>query len=200
MLQKKQSKAILKFKYLALVPLMLIMLSYVACSEMEGKVSKQAKVSKGTLADPTAEKVDRKTPTKSAQDQQKSDKIPFAVVDEVPVFPGCEDLKENSERKDCMVASITKFVNTNFDTKSVKPYSKIGMNRIVVKFKIDETGSVTDVKARAPIPGLEPANKKMLENEAIRVVESLPQMEPGKQKGQPVSVLYSLPIIYQNAK
>lgn len=199
MLQKKQSKAILKFKYLALVPIVLVMLTYVACSEVPDDTPKE-RAAETPVANATAEKTKAKTPEKSAEDQQKLDKIPFAVIDEVPVFPGCEDLKENSERKDCMVASITNFVNTNFDAKAVKPYSKKGMNRIVVQFRIDEAGKVTDVKARAPIPGLQPENRKVLEKEAIRVVESLPKMEPGKQRGQPVSVMYSLPIIFQNAR
>ena len=62
------------------------------------------------------------------------------------------------------------------------------MQRIMVQFKIDPTGKVTDVRARAPHP--------RLEREAISVVQSLPNMIPGKQRGKAVAVLYSLPIIF----
>ena len=202
MLQKSKSKAIFKFKFLALVPLMLVMLTYVACSEVSDDTAKEH-AAETSAANAIADRPEAKSPKKSAagaeEDQQDLDKIPFAVIDEVPVFPGCAELQQNDARKDCMVASITKFVNTNFDTNAVKPFSKKGVNRILVQFRIDQTGSVTDVKARAPVPGLEPENRRVLEKEAIRVVESLPQMVPGKQKGQPVSVMYSLPIIFQNA-
>jgi protein TonB len=44
------------------------------------------------------------------------------------------------------------------------------------------------VRARAPHP--------RLEKEAVEVVQSLPNMTPGKQRGKPVGVLYSLPIVF----
>ena len=64
-----------------------------------------------------------------------------------------------------------------------------GRQRITVEFKIDKTGHITDVRARAPHP--------RLEKEAISVVQSLPKMIPGKQRGKPVGVLYMLPILFQ---
>jgi protein TonB len=48
---------------------------------------------------------------------------------------------------------------------------------------------VVDVRARAPHP--------RLEQEAIDVVKALPKMTPGMQRGQPVGVLYALPILFQ---
>ena len=56
-------------------------------------------------------------------------------------------------------------------------------------FKIDKTGAITDVMARAP--------HNRLRDEAIRVVKSLPHMTPGKQRGRPVGVKYSLPIAFK---
>ena len=55
-------------------------------------------------------------------------------------------------------------------------------------FKIDQTGSITEIQARAPHP--------RLQKEAERVVKTLPKMTPGKQRGRPVSVRYSLPISF----
>lgn len=61
--------------------------------------------------------------------------------------------------------------------------------RITVQFKIDAQGKIVDVKARSQV--------KELELEAERVVNSLPQMIPGEQKGQKVGVIYSLPIVFE---
>ena len=115
--------------------------------------------------------------------------IPFAVIDEVPVFPGCESLKSNEERKRCMSEQINNFVNTNFDTSLGKANGLKGINRVYVQFKIASDGNVEVLGARAPHPALQ--------QEAERVVNLLPQMTPGKQKGQEVGVLYSLPITFK---
>ena len=50
-------------------------------------------------------------------------------------------------------------------------------------------GKIAEVRARAPHP--------RLEQEAARVVNKLPKMQPGKQRGKPVGVVYSLPITFQ---
>ena len=123
------------------------------------------------------------------QSQKVLNDVPYAVVDEVPVFPGCESLQTNEERKKCMSEQVARHVNTSFNTKLGKELGLKGINRIYVRFKIDKNGRVTDVASRGPHP--------KLEEEAIRVVSTLPNMTPGKQRGEAVNVLYSLPIIFQ---
>ncbi|MBZ9628988.1 M56 family metallopeptidase [Psychroflexus sp. CAK1W] len=41
--------------------------------------------------------------------------VPFSVIENVPVFPGCENLGTNEERKACMSKKISEFVNKDFD-------------------------------------------------------------------------------------
>ena len=115
--------------------------------------------------------------------------VPFGVVDEVPIFPGCDSLTTNEDRKTCMSNNISLFVNKNFNTKIGKENGLTGMQRINVIFKIDNKGNIVDVRSRAPHPALEA--------EAVRVIKMLPKMLPGKQKGKVVTVPYSLPIIFQ---
>ncbi len=115
--------------------------------------------------------------------------VPFSVVEEVPEFPGCEGLASNDELKECMSRKISQFVNENFDIGMAKDLGLKGVNRVYVQFKIDKTGEVTDVRARAPHPDLQ--------EEGERVINALPQMQPGKQRGENVGVLYSLPITFQ---
>ena len=113
--------------------------------------------------------------------------VPFAVIDEVPVFPGCE---EDSDLKLCFQEKITQHVGENFNSKLGKDLGlEPGLKRIFVMFTIDKNGEISEVKARAP--------HEKLEEEAIRVVKSLPKMQPGKHKDKAVNVKYSLPIAFK---
>lgn len=115
--------------------------------------------------------------------------VPFAVIENVPVFPGCENEKGNDAKKKCMSEKISAFVNKKFNTELASELGLSGRQRINVIFKIDKTGNITGIRARAPHPGLE--------KEAARVIGLLPKMKPGKQRGKAVTVPYSLPIIFQ---
>ena len=58
-----------------------------------------------------------------------------------------------------------------------------------MNFEISANGNVENVKARAQHEGLA--------TEAERVVNLLPEMKPAEKMGQPVSVPYSLPILFK---
>ena len=115
--------------------------------------------------------------------------VPFAVIENVPVFPGCENMVGNNAKKQCMSDKISQFVNKRFNTELASELGLSGRQRISVIFKIDKTGNITNIMARAPHPGLE--------KEAQRVIGLLPKMQPGKQRGKAVTVPYSLPILFQ---
>ncbi len=115
--------------------------------------------------------------------------VPFAVIENVPVYPGCEKKKGNAEKKKCMSEKIMKFVQKKFNTELAGDLGLEGRQRISVQFKINKNGNVVGVRARAPHP--------KLEQEAVKVVKALPKMIPGKQRGKSVGVLYSLPILFQ---
>lgn len=115
--------------------------------------------------------------------------VPFSVIENVPVFPGCEKQKGNAKKKQCMSDKIAKFVNKKFNKDLAGDLGLSGRQRISVIFKIDKTGNITNINARAPHPGLE--------KEAKRVIGLLPKMKPGKQRGKAVTVPYSLPILFQ---
>jgi len=115
--------------------------------------------------------------------------VPFNVIENVPVFPGCENEKSNDAKRQCMSDKISQFVNKKFNTDLAGDLGLSGRQRINVIFKIDKTGNIVGIRARAPHPGLE--------KEAKRVIGLLPKMKPGKQRGKPVNVPYSLPILFQ---
>ena len=114
--------------------------------------------------------------------------VPFSVIENVPEYPGCEK-GSNTEKRKCMSDKIAKFVQRKFNTDLAGDLGLSGRQRISVIFKIDKNGNVTGVRSRAPHP--------RLEKEAARVINMLPKMKPGRQRGKAVIVPYSLPITFQ---
>ncbi len=111
-------------------------------------------------------------------------------VEFVPVFPGCEMLTTNDERRQCLSEKISAFIARKFDSDKFS-YLEAGKTfRIDVQFKIDALGNVTDVRSRAP--------ERQLEEEAIRVINKLPSIKPGMQGTTPVEVFYRIPITFQS--
>ena len=122
------------------------------------------------------------------EEEEVMEDVPFAIIEDVPVYPGCKGNK--AELRACLQEQITKHVNRKFNADLASDLGLApGVKRIFVVLKIDKTGNITDVMARAP--------HKRLQEEAIRVVNSLPKMTPGKQRGRPVGVKYSLPIAFK---
>lgn len=114
--------------------------------------------------------------------------VPFFIIEEVPKFPGCTGT--NEELKKCMEEKIRSFVYENFNTDLSQEIGlESGVQRIFIAFVIDKNGKITQIESRAP--------HKLLQAEAQRVVQMLPIMEPGKQRGKPVGVKYNLPITFQ---
>lgn len=109
-------------------------------------------------------------------------------VEMVPVFPGCENLKNNKERIDCMSAGMAKIVKNRFNTDIAHSLGMSGILRIQVTFIINKNGDIENLQVRAPHPHLE--------KEAARVVKSIPKMTPGFQNNKSVDVMYNLPIAF----
>ena len=62
--------------------------------------------------------------------------------------------------------------------------------KVFVTFVVEKDGKVTDVRVLRGIGG-------GCDEEAIRVVKSMPKWNPGKQRGKPVRVQFNLPIIFK---
>ncbi|MDC7999434.1 energy transducer TonB [Aequorivita todarodis] len=154
---------------------------------MEDEVEEEETVIKSTEVKQDEKIVEVKEIKEEAVEEEIAD-VPFAVIENVPIYPGCENEKGNDAKKKCMSSKISEFINKKFNTDLASDLGLDGRQRIAVQFKIDKNGKVVDVRARAPHP--------RLEKEAVSVVQSLPDMTPGKQRGKPVGVLYSLPIVF----
>ena len=114
--------------------------------------------------------------------------VPFNIIEEVPVFPGCEK-GSKKQKKACLNKKLQKHVQRYFDAELANELGLApGKKRIYVQFKIDKDGSITNVNARAPHP--------RLKKEAMRVAKKIPSMKPGRQRGRAVRVGYTLPITF----
>lgn len=114
---------------------------------------------------------------KDAQNSSESGPDVFIVVETMPTFPGGNP--------------------QNWIAKNIK-YPAIAIDngiqgKVFVQFVIEKDGSITDTKV---IRGVDAS----LDNEALRVIKTMPNWNPGKQKGNAVRVLYTMPIVFALSK
>jgi len=114
-------------------------------------------------------------PSLSAQEKKPAEATTFIQVEEMPEFPGGE-----AALRDFLVKNITYPEQARKDTIQGKVY---------VTFVVDAIGKVVEPKV---IRGVHP----LLDQEALRVTERIPAWKPGKQKGVPVRVSYTLPVMF----
>jgi protein TonB len=111
--------------------------------------------------------------------------VPFAVIENVPVFPGCEN---ESDKRACFNSMMQKHIGKNFRYPEIAQEMGV-QGRVNVMFVIQKDGSIGNVRMRGP--------DKNLEAEAARIIGKLPRMTPGKQRGRAVRVPFSIPITFK---
>ena len=123
----------------------------------------------------------------AVEDVDEDVEVPFAVIEDVPVFPGCEK-GSKSEKKACFQIKMEEHVAKHFRYPEVALDLGI-QGKVFVVFVIDKEGYISNIRSRGP--------DKILEKEAERIIKLLPKMIPGKQRGRPVKVPYSVPIVFK---
>ncbi len=107
---------------------------------------------------------------------QESDPDVFTVVEEMPEYVG---------GMDAMITYLSSSVNYPKEAKENDVQGKV-----IVNFIVDTDGSVTDANIKRGIGS-------GCDEEALRVVSSMPNWIPGKQRGEAVKVSYNLPINFK---
>jgi periplasmic protein TonB len=114
----------------------------------------------------------------------------FKVVEEMPRFPGCENLPTNDERKACADKKMLQFIYDNIQYPAIARENGIE-GTVVVRFVVDADGTISSAEVVRDIGG-------RCGDEALRVVKlmnSMPQKwTPGRQRGKPVRVWFNLPV------
>lgn len=114
----------------------------------------------------------------------------FTIVEQMPRFPGCEDLEgDDKAKKACADQKLLRFIYDNIKYPSfARENNAEGM--VVMSFTVMEDGSVADIHAVRGV--CEP-----LEKECFRIISVMPIWTPGRQKGKAVRVKYNLPIKFK---
>lgn len=100
----------------------------------------------------------------------------FKVVEEMPEFPGG-------------TAKLLEYIGKNIKYPMMARESDI-QGKVYVNFVVEPNGSISHVEVLRGIGG-------GCDEEAVRVVQSMPNWKPGKQRGAPVRVQYMVPIVFK---
>lgn len=111
--------------------------------------------------------------------------VPFGWVDEVPIFPGCENAVD---KRACFQEAMQTHIRKHFNYPK-EAIEKGIQGRVNLMFTITENGTINNLKLRGP--------DKLLEDEASRIIEKLPNMKPGIYDGKVVRVPFSIPITFR---
>ncbi|MDD2381283.1 MAG: energy transducer TonB [Mariniphaga sp.] len=106
-------------------------------------------------------------------EEEEEDTQVFFIVEEMPEFPGGE-------------AALRQFIANAIKYPVIAQENGI-QGRVYVQFVVNTDGSITDARIAR---GVDPS----IDKEALRVVNTLPKWKPGKQRGKPVRVSYTVPI------
>lgn len=119
-------------------------------------------------------------------DSTMREELVFTIVEEMPIFPGCETEASRSKKNVCSQTKMQAYLQKNIMIP-IELANRNYLGTIYVSYIIDQKGFVNNVRA---VRG----TNKRLKEEAVRVVQSLPRMQAGKQRGIAVPVQYTIPI------
>ncbi|NNF36806.1 MAG: energy transducer TonB, partial [Saprospiraceae bacterium] len=118
----------------------------------------------------------------------------FTTAEQMPRFPGCEDMAgSNAEKEACAKKKMLQYIYKNLNYPAIARENGVeGM--CVIQFVVDRDGSVTNVNLVRDIgAGCGEAASKV-----VNSMNNMPQKwTPGKQRGRPVKVLYTLPVRFK---
>ncbi len=217
MLQKSKSKKAGMMKYLVVIPMVvfsMVVFSTKAMAQEKAKTTNQVKketlikqIKEFNASVPKEEKIkviDKEFIEEIVQDidekNQKqyleknidtNDPIPFATLENVPAFKGCEN-KTASETKECFIKAMNNHIATHF-TYPKEALVKDIQGRVTILFVINKEGNVEDLRVK----GTGKEGSEFLENEATRIMKLLPKFKPAMLEGKPISVSYAQPINFK---
>ena len=100
----------------------------------------------------------------------------FVVVEKQPEFPGG-------------TTALMKFLGDNIKYPVIAQENGI-QGRVITNFVVERDGSISDVQV---VRGQDPS----LDREAVRVIKTMPKWTPGQQRGKPVRVRFTLPVVFR---
>ena len=189
MMLKEKSNPWARLKYLYVLPLAAIAVTAFARPEISEKMEEISAVKVNDLAEIVQEKVLQDT-VKVSKDEKKDalvvtgvkskeeeEIVIFEVVEQMPEYPGG-------------MSALQKYLSEKIAGSPIK--GKV-CGRVMVGFTVAETGKIKDVRVLQ-------SDEASLNQEAERIVSEMPDWIPGKQRGRPVPVKYTVPIRFGNIR
>ena len=116
-------------------------------------------------------------PPVEAPVEEEEEEVIFVVVESMPEFPGGQQ-------------ALFKYLAENVKYPVIAQENGI-QGRVICQFVVNKDGSIVDVVA------VRSSGEPSLDKEAIRVIQSMPKWKPGKQRGKPVRVKYTVPVNFR---
>ena len=108
---------------------------------------------------------------------EEEEEVIFVVVESMPEFPGGQQ-------------ALFKYINENVKYPVIAQENGI-QGRVICQFVVNKDGSIVDIEV------VRSGGDPSLDKEAVRVVKSMPKWKPGKQRGKPVRVKFTVPINFK---
>jgi TonB family protein len=183
MMTKKRTSALASMKLLFVVPVVgFVFLSVSAFKENNDPSKIQTVIISNQLqstSEPSSEKIVPPSPLlpsdSKVENIKESEEVPYVNVDEMPIFPGG-------------VGELLKYTAEHINYPEVAKENKI-QGKVIVRFCVTAKGHISQVNILKGV-------SSELDNEAMRVIKTLPSFKPGKNGGKPVPVWYMLPITF----
>ncbi|CAK7057790.1 MAG: hypothetical protein PARBA_02099 [Parabacteroides sp.] len=116
------------------------------------------------------------TPPAVVEEEEESSQQIFTVVETMPEFPGGQ-------------GALLQYLAKSIKYPVIAQENGI-QGRVTCTFVVNKDGSIVDAEV---IRGVDPS----LDKEALRVINSMPKWSPGKQRGKPVRVKYTVPVTFR---
>ena len=110
-------------------------------------------------------------------EEEPEEQTIFEVVEQMPEFPNGG------------MAGLMQFLSKNIKYPTIAQENGT-QGRVTVQFVVNKDGSIVDAKV---IRGIDP----YLDKEALRVIGTMPKWKPGMQRGKPVRVKYTVPVMFR---
>ena len=110
-------------------------------------------------------------------EEEPEEQTIFEVVEQMPEFPNGG------------MAGLMQFLSKNIKYPTIAQENGT-QGRVTVQFVVNKDGSIVDAKV---IRGVDP----YLDKEALRVIGTMPKWKPGMQRGKPVRVKYTVPVMFR---
>lgn len=186
MMTKTKSPQRATLKYLAVLPALAMLL--MAFSFDNSQAQHHSELLDDQLAMSEEEAFGFTIGTDTVPAGQNEEEV-FKVVEEMPRFPGCEEVADAAERKKCSETKLIQYLFSN--VKFPQDAAEKGFTgTVVVRFIVEKDGSIVEAEV---VKGVEGGCGE----EVLRVVYTMPKWIPGKQRGRAVRTQFMLPVKFR---